>query len=915
MRSKNKNKLQRIDEHQRIFIRWRRGSALRPSRLASFLVIALLFDNSFSQEPSHTSLLEVNYRNLVSRADLIYEQTVARSEAGMPLGNGRMGSLVWTSPTALKLQINRVDVFANNRNTHSFNRRDLDYAHGCGFFDLDFVDFGADVFPKENTKQHLSIYDGLLTVQGQNISAQVLAWHEQDVMAFQINDQRAQPATINAKLRMLRPPEVYTKNHSAISTLHQHDGKIALKQEFREGEYYCSSAVVVSVVGREAMPRLSDATGGRIPIVSSQKWRTPGLGQPAETEIRLAIKPGQGAFTVLVASAASFDPKEDVTATALKQLEAAKGKGFEVLLKENKNWWHDYWSRAFVHLHSADGIADEIERHYAYFLYLMASSSRGKYALDFSGMVFSTLGDASAWGQQYWWYNTGLYYRGFFAAHRLELMEPLFDTYSGMYAACSTAARQVWGSKGIYIPETVWFDGPETLPEDIASEMRELYLVRKPWETRSQRFREYAETQHPHTSIWNWKGVGKWVDGQWIFTDKGNGPFGNVLHMFESASQIAYLYWKRYECTLDKTWLRDRAYPMLKGVAEFYRNFPNLKKESDGKYHIHLINHSEGIRGVRDAMGSMAAMHGILPVLIKAAEILQSDVGMLPVWQEFLDNLAPLPRSDHPDAPVHNAPGEPKFWIGGLHPVLHGRVREDHTPAMYFDLSTLETREENPELFQTALATYERSFPAGMNDSTRISVLSGSAVLAAKMGRAEDVRHAIINQIRCPWPEGDFVDFEGTGRAGVLDNRMALREGVNGIDAQRLGNAAYALHEALCQSVPPGPGKDAVIRVFPAWPKDWDAAFTLLARGGFLVTASQQKGIIEFVEINAQLGGECRVRNPWPEREVALYRNGLKEQDLKGSLLQFKTGRGENIVLVLPGGFPAQFKRKILAES
>ncbi|MGH7456362.1 MAG: glycoside hydrolase family 95-like protein, partial [bacterium] len=244
----------------------------------------------------------------------------------------------------------------------------------------------------------------------------------------------------------------------------------------------------------------------------------------------------------------------------------------------------------------------------------------------------------------------------------------------------------------------------------------------------------------------------------------------------------------------------------------------------------------------------------------------------------------------------------------------HGRVREDHTPAMYFDLSTLETREENPKLFQISRDTYNRSYPNGMNDSTRITVLSGAAVLAAKLGRAEDVRHAIINQIQCKWPEGDFVDFDGTGRAGVLENRMTLREGVNGIDAQRLGNAAYALHEALCQSAPPGPGKDAVIRVFPSWPKDWGAAFTLLARGGFLVTSSLQKEAIEFVEIVSQLGGECRLRNPWPDREVTFYRNDKSAENLKGSLLQFKTGRGENIVLVSQGNTPAQFKRAILQK-
>ena len=55
-------------------------------------------------------LLAVNQRSLVSHADLNRQTPVARSEGGMPVGNGRMGSLVWTTPKELEFQINRVDV-------------------------------------------------------------------------------------------------------------------------------------------------------------------------------------------------------------------------------------------------------------------------------------------------------------------------------------------------------------------------------------------------------------------------------------------------------------------------------------------------------------------------------------------------------------------------------------------------------------------------------------------------------------------------------------------------------------------------------------------------------------------------------------------------------------------------------------
>jgi hypothetical protein len=133
----------------------------------------------------------------------------------------------------------------------------------------------------------------------------------------------------------------------------------------------------------------------------------------------------------------------------------------------------------------------------------------------------------------------------------------------------------------------------------------------------------------------------------------------------------------------------------------------------------------------------------------------------------------------------------------------------------------------------------------------------------------------------------------------VLANRMTLKEGFQTTSLQRIGRAADALHMALCQSVPAGPGKTPIIRVFPAWPREWDAVFRLLARGAFLVSASMQKGQIEFVEIQSQTGGVCRMRNPWSDTVVTLYRNGGKAGNIPGSLLKFPTEQGE-IITVLP---------------
>jgi len=48
---------------------------------------------------------EIDYSKLVSKADLTYDKPVSLGQAGMPLGNGRMGSMIWTSSTSLKMQI------------------------------------------------------------------------------------------------------------------------------------------------------------------------------------------------------------------------------------------------------------------------------------------------------------------------------------------------------------------------------------------------------------------------------------------------------------------------------------------------------------------------------------------------------------------------------------------------------------------------------------------------------------------------------------------------------------------------------------------------------------------------------------------------------------------------------------------
>ena len=141
---------------------------------------------------------------------------------------------------------------------------------------------------------------------------------------------------------------------------------------------------------------------------------------------------------------------------------------------------------------------------------------------------------------------------------------------------------------------------------------------------------------------------------------------------------------------------------------------------------------------------------------------------------------------------------------------------------------------------------------------------------------------------------------------GRLPSGFSLFEGPHAPSVEHLGVISMTVQEGLLQSLSPVPGQPEVIRVFGAWPKEWDASFSLLARGGLLVTATIKNGVIPFIEVESSHGESCQVHNPWGSLCFFVEEGKTKKLQL-GEIVRFETKAGARYRL-FPSDLPSPIR-------
>lgn len=761
----------------------------------------------------------------------------------------------------------------NHTDTFMYNDASAQSTYENGALGRIDIDFGENIFD-EKTVQELSLYDAKLTINSSGVTIQVIADVDSDNVLIRISDKRKKPEDITITLNMLRDPDVKRGLFSASSqiTLEKEDNLIALRQVFEEicttgissNDFYCSTAVVVGVLERE---------------------KKAAAGAKAAT---FTLSAQTGDFTVVIGGESSMDKAVNTKANAIRNY--AESLNFAEVYRLNRKWWADFWHRSYIYLPNHR----DFEQRRNYYMYLAGISNRGMFPSKYNGGIWIAEGDRRDWGSWYWNWNQDSLYQPFETANHGELLEPMFTMRECCFEQYKVAARQIWGIESedaIFIGETSGILGAETLPEDVADQVRK-FLAGEIGLTDT--ITRIGDSRNGFLIPWNYK-----------YADGANASF--VTHTMVATQETAEYFWQRYLYTNDVDWLREHAYQFIKGAAELYRNYYGFVKEDDGYYHFNRTNLHEHIWCGRDVIDDLALARGIFAVAIKASGILGTDEKLREAWKECLDHLAPYPMSSDEDAigyTVENRSGKPT-WAVGRKPAALVRGFDTETPQFKmlekFDILNMETRDQKLDQGQWEIAVntfydtpgYGKQYQKGIEDANGSSRFLEDA---AKLGMTDELEVMFYSQYKM-----------------FQDTPNLLHDQGDYYSAEGYGTWSAALQQALSQSNAPYPGGEAVIRVFPAWPRAWDAKYKLLAKGGFLVSSSMVNGEIEYVEIESQLGGECRIRNPW-DSEVDIYRQGVKSEILDGkdnSLLKFLTGVGERIILVRKNVDPEHFKTSI----
>lgn len=481
---------------------------------------------------------------------------------------------------------------------------------------------------------------------------------------------------------------------------------------------------------------------------------------------------------------------------------------------------------------------DYLENIYYLRRYLMAAGSQGRFPVAFNGGLWRWNRDVMNWVTPHHW-NTQQQYWGLCAQNDCQLMLPYLNTYFQMIPQGEALAKE-YGAQNdaLLITEAHCFTGEQ---------------------------------------------FGK---------DRGD-----MRNNFTPASQIASLFWDYYAFTGDKDFLKNKAYIFMKKASNFYLEKLQWDVEKKEYYLYSSLYESADISHVKNSISDRNCIEQLFKNCIQVATLLKIDSDKIARWKHVLNHLwkisyEPFEKSEEVISPAEEYYTEQRYtpwnWASG------GAVA---FPAGLIGIDNRESR----------LGKAVINLVKCRNDANAHYPLPE---IAARMGLGDDALKYLINgvNIHQMYPQGLMHNVTGypdniydlQSVHDLLDHAYIIRsKDFFQCGMEPISNYSTAMNEMMLQS------NEDKIRVFPAIPAAWDTtriAFTLLARGGFVVSSERdEQALVTQVGIKSLKGNKCRLQNPWPVNDVIILQVGsnrkVKYQIGKDNVITFVTHENAEYII------------------
>jgi alpha-L-fucosidase 2 len=355
--------------------------------------------------------------------------------------------------------------------------------------------------------------------------------------------------------------------------------------------------------------------------------------------------------------------------------------------------------------------------------------------------------------------------------------------------------------------------------------------------------------------------------------DAGFNPYYNA-RTISTGAEVSLWIWQQFLATRDHAFL-ERNFPVMAESARFLLAYE--KPGSDRLSHTSPSNAHEMQWDVQDPTTDLAARMALYAATIEAAKTLGSEAALVQQLRSALATIPPFPRTQAGAAKTllpASADAEGNDVIASSYlPVAENHNVENIglEPVWPYDLIG-----DTSPLYELARRTYlHRPFPINQD-------WSYDPIQAARLGLRDEVKSTLIQL---------------TEKYQTFINGLANWGGSTGeFYVEQQGVVAAALNEALVQDY------DGVIRVNPAFPKDWDVDGQVFVQGKTKVDVSLAKGVVQRVTIEAGSTGPVKLRNPWAAGVVVtVTAEGRAAVKLTGPTLELSAKAGR-LYLFIPAG-------------